>query len=352
MARALVLAERGRASTRPNPVVGAVVVVGDEIVGEGWHAIAGGPHAEIVALQAAGLAARGATVYTTLEPCNHRGRTGPCTQALIEAGVERLVYALDDPNPQAAGGASVLRDAGIDVDGGVLADWAAEQNEVFLHVHTSGRPHVTLKLAQTLDGELRSSDRWITGRPARVAVHRRRALSDAVLVGSGTVLDDDPRLDVRHVEPPARQPRPVVLDARGRTPLDAQVVRPGAIVVTTAASPADHNEALLDAGVAVEVVPAGVDGGVDVAAALNVLLRHDVHALLIEGGELVTASFVAAGLVDVLVLHIAVTAIGPSGLPAVAPATVPPDLAGWRWKTERAGFLGRDLEVVAVPERL
>lgn len=351
MARALVLAERGRASARPNPVVGAVVAVEDRIVGEGWHEFAGGPHAEIVALRAAGGDARGATMYTTLEPCNHQGRTGPCSQALIEAGIARVVYALADPNPTASGGAAVLTGAGIDVVGGLLADWAAEQNEVYLHVHATGRPHVTLKLAQTLDGEIRSSDRWITGRPARVAVHRRRALCDAVLVGSGTVLEDDPRLDVRHVEAPAGQPRPVVLDARGRVPLDAQVVRPGALIYTTDAAAPEHVDALVDAGVTVEVVSAGHDGGVDLRSVLRSLLAHDIQALFVEGGELVTASFVAAGLIDVLMLHIAVTSIGPSGLPAVASATVPAAEAGWRWKTERAGFLGKDLEVVAVPER-
>jgi len=350
MARALALAERGRATTRPNPVVGAVIVRDGDVVGEGWHERAGGPHAEIVALGAAGEAARGATVYTTLEPCAHRGRTGPCADALIVSGVARVVYGLRDPNPLASGGSERLADAGVEVEGGLLADWVAEQNDVFLHVHAHGRPHVTLKLAQTLDGDLRGQGRWITGPRARKTVHRIRARVDAVLVGSGTVIDDDPGLDVRHVDAPGGQPRAVVLDARGRTPLGARVVRPGTIVLTTEAAPAAHATSLAELGVTIELVPAGDRGGIDLDAALKALMTHDIRSVLVEGGGDVAASFVAEQLVDVLVLHVAGTTVGGSGVLRTPVSVIPAGDAAWRWKRERARPLGEDLEIVAVPE--
>ncbi|MBW3664005.1 MAG: bifunctional diaminohydroxyphosphoribosylaminopyrimidine deaminase/5-amino-6-(5-phosphoribosylamino)uracil reductase RibD [Actinobacteria bacterium] len=350
MARALALAERGRATTRPNPVVGAVVVRDGEIVGEGWHERAGGPHAEIVALGAAGDGAQGASVYTTLEPCRHRGRTGPCADALIESGVARVVYGLRDPDPLASGGAERLADAGVQVEGGLLADWVAEQNNLFLHVHAHGRPHVTLKLAQTFDGDLRGQGRWITGARARTAVHRIRARVDAVLVGSGTVIEDDPQLDVRHVQAPGGQPRAVVLDARGRTPLDAKVVRPGTIVLTTDAAPAAHATSLAESGVTVELVPAGDHRGIQLDAALKTLMMHDIRSILVEGGASVAASFVAEQLVDILVLHVAVTTVARSSLPSTPASVVPAEDAGWRWRRERARPLGEDLEIVAVPE--
>lgn len=321
-----------------------------EIVGEGWHERAGGPHAEIVALAAAGHAARGATVYTTLEPCTHRGRTGPCADALIESGVARVVYGARDPNPLASGGAESLADAGVQVEGDLLADWVAVQNDVFVHVHAHGRPHVTLKLAQTFDGDLRDQGRWITGTRARTAVHRLRARVDAVLVGSGTVIEDDPQLDVRHVEAPGGQPRAVVLDARGRTPLDARVVRPGTIVLTTEAAPAAHAKSLAQSGVTVELVPAGDRGGIDLDAALKTLMMHDIRSILVEGGADVTASFVAEQLLDVLVLHVAATTTARSNLAGTPPSVIPPEDAGWRWRCERARPLGEDLEIVFVPE--
>ncbi|MDQ4130012.1 MAG: bifunctional diaminohydroxyphosphoribosylaminopyrimidine deaminase/5-amino-6-(5-phosphoribosylamino)uracil reductase RibD, partial [Actinomycetota bacterium] len=226
MRRALELAERGRVTVRPNPMVGCVLVRDSTVVGEGWHERAGGPHAEIVALRAARGRAHGATAYVTLEPCAHPGRTGPCADALIAAGVERVVYGLDEPSRRAQGGAQRLRAAGVRVRGGVLASEACQQNEVFVHFHRTGRPFLTLKLAQTLDGRVAARDgssRWITSPEARTAVHALRARMDAVLVGSGTVLADDPELTVRAGSPPPVQPRPVVFDARGRTPGEAKV---------------------------------------------------------------------------------------------------------------------------------
>lgn len=347
MARAIALAERGRGTTAPNPMVGCVVVRDGEVVGEGWHERAGGPHAEAVALQAAGERARGATVYVTLEPCDHHGRTPPCTDALVDAGVARVVYAVDDPSRDGAGR---LADAGIEVRGGVLAAWADTQNAPFLHRLRTGRPHVTLKLAQTLDGHLTAPGRrWLTGEEARRAVHEQRAGADVVLVGSQTVLDDDPRLDVRHVDAPGGQPRPGVLDARGRTPADAAVVRAGTLVFTTDRSEPGWRRELAEHGAeVVEVVP-GAGGGVDPRAVLAWLADRDARQVYVEGGAAVARSFVADRLVDRLVLHIAVGLIGPHGMPRPCPAAEPPAGAGWSWRTERTGYLGGDLEVVSVP---
>lgn len=336
MARALALAERGRGRTDPNPVVGCVLVVDGTVVGEGYHPEVGGPHAEVVALEAAGRRARGATAYVTLEPCRHHGRTPPCTDALLAAGVRRVVYAVADPDPVAAGGAEVLRAAGVEVASGLLAPWAERQNEVFLHTRRRRRPFVTLKLAQTASGSLVGEQRWITGTVARREVHRLRSRVDAVLVGVGTVLADDPLLTVRDVEPTRPQPRAVVLDSRGRTPLTARVVRPGTVVCTTSAAPLEWWEALQRRGVTVLTVRPGA-GGVDLDVVLGELLHLGVHHLLVEGGERVAASFVSARLVDRLVLHIA-TDDGWTPTAAVAEGR-------WRWRSWRR--LGADLEVVA-----
>ena len=201
MRRAIELAELGLGSTSPNPIVGAVIVgVDGTVVGQGFHARAGEPHAEVVALRDAGGRAQGASVFVTLEPCRHTGRTPPCTQALIDAGVARVVYAVDDPDPVAGHGAADLRAAGIAVEAGVLRDEAARSNAAWLHFTRTGRPYVTWKYAATLDGRVSAADgtsRWITGEAARHDVHLLRARSDAIVVGTGTVLADDPRLDVR-----------------------------------------------------------------------------------------------------------------------------------------------------------
>jgi diaminohydroxyphosphoribosylaminopyrimidine deaminase / 5-amino-6-(5-phosphoribosylamino)uracil reductase len=220
MRRALELAERGRWTVSPNPLVGCVLVRDGEVVGEGWHFRAGGPHAEVAALEAAGELAAGATAYVTLEPCGHAGRTGPCTQALLAAGVSRVVAAIPDPHPEAGGGAAMLRADGVRVDVGVLAEEARRQNAVFLHGVAAGRPYVTLKLAVSLDGRIAAADgtsRWLTGPQARRHAHALRAEADAVAVGSGTVLADDPLLTVRLDGYAGPQPLRVVLDRRVRT---------------------------------------------------------------------------------------------------------------------------------------
>lgn len=351
--RALALAERGRLTVRPNPMVGCVLVRDGEVVGEGWHERAGGPHAEIVALRGAQERARGATAYITLEPCAHHGRTGPCADTLIQAGVARVVYALDDPNRRARGGAERLRTAGVEVSGGLLADEAQQQNEAFVHVHRTGRPFVTLKLAQTLDGRVAARDgssRWITSPAARSSVHALRARADAVMVGSGTVLADDPALTVRHVPAPPTQPRPVMLDARGRICAGAAAVRPGAIVVTTERSEPKWRDDLTESGVEVLVVAPAAGGGVDLTAALTACAAQGVQAVLAEGGPTVAGALVRANLVDRLVLHVAPTLIGGDGLGSLAGAGAPSVTEGWTWRIDCVDRLGPDLVIVASPQ--
>jgi diaminohydroxyphosphoribosylaminopyrimidine deaminase / 5-amino-6-(5-phosphoribosylamino)uracil reductase len=343
MARAIAVAEGGRRRSSPNPAVGCVLVRDGEVVAEAATDVPGGPHAEAAALAGAGARARGATAYVTLEPCSHHGRTPPCAPALLAAGVARVVYALGDPNPAAAGGAALLRGAGVEVEGGLLADWVALQLEGFTTLVTRGRPHVTLKLAQGVDGRLDSGDparRWLTGPGARRAVHRRRAAVDAVLVGSGTVVADDPRLDVRTVAAPAGQPRPVVLDGRLRTPATANLARTGAIVVTTADADPAARRALVRAGVEVVVSERDGAGHLEPAAALRRLGALGISSVLAEPGRTLARALLAAGVVDRVVLHVA-TDLGEGPLvPAV-------EIPGWR--TDRLGGAGGDVIVELVP---
>lgn len=318
MRRALAVAEDARGHTRPNPFVGAVVVADDHEVATGATGPAGTAHAEVRALQAAGPA-RGATLFVTLEPCAHVGRTPPCTDAIVAAGIARVVVGLADPNPLAAGGATRLREAGIAVTTGVLADEVAAQQEVFLATVTRGRPHVTLKIAQLPDGTTRpdrAGRRWITGPVARRRVHALRAGVDAVLVGSGTALADDPALTVRDAAPGPRPPRAVVLDRRGRLTRDLQVVRPDTIVVTAPSSDPAWRAALVAAGVDV-VVADGLDEG------LACLLDHDVTAVLAEPGTTLGEALVAADAVDSMLLHVADTTVDDDR--AWTPAITPTD---------------------------
>ncbi len=348
LARAVALATAVRGTTSPNPAVGCVVAHEGHVVGEGATRPPGSAHAEVVALAAAGARARGATVHVTLEPCAHHGRTPPCTDALVSAGVARVVIAHPDPNPNAAGGAGALHAAGVEV---VFAPdtfraTVAGQLAGFLSVVGAGRPHVTLKLAQTVDGAMVTPPpaRFITGPAARRAVHRWRAAVDAVLVGSGTVLADDPRLDVRDVPLGARrQPRPVVLDGRLRTPATSRVVARGALVLTRAEAPRSARAALTAAGAQVIDVPTGDDGRIDPAAALRVLAVHGIATVLAEPGAQLARALIAAGLVDRLVRHVALGT--GAGRPAPAPG-VDPD--GWR--TVRVGGAGRDLIWERVPD--
>ncbi|HEX6256858.1 MAG TPA: bifunctional diaminohydroxyphosphoribosylaminopyrimidine deaminase/5-amino-6-(5-phosphoribosylamino)uracil reductase RibD [Euzebyales bacterium] len=319
MRRALDLAERGRATVSPNPMVGCVIVAGRDVVGEGWHEAAGGPHAEIVALDAAGERATGATVYTTLEPCSHTGRTPPCVDALIRARVGRVVIAATDPNPVAAGGADALRRVGIAVDVGLLRDDAVAQNEIFRHGVRTHRPFVWLKGAVSLDGRVAAADgssRWVTGDGARGHAHALRGRVDAIVVGSGTLLTDDPQLTVRLDGWRGPQPLRVVLDGRARTPVDARVHDPdGRSLVLVA--PGARDDALRHARIAVERVTTGADGRLAPRAVLDALWQRGVRSVLIEGGPTVLTSFVVAGCFDRLIIYTAPLLLGDAALPLV-----------------------------------
>jgi diaminohydroxyphosphoribosylaminopyrimidine deaminase/5-amino-6-(5-phosphoribosylamino)uracil reductase len=318
MRRALELAERGRFTVSPNPMVGCVIVADGQVVGEGWHAAAGQPHAETGALASAGAAARGATMYVTLEPCTHTGRTPPCTDAVIRGGLRRVVIACADPHPRAGGGADVLRRAGIAVDMGVLGEEAARQNEVFLHGVRAGRPFVWLKSAVSLDGRVAAADgssQWLTGPAARRRAHELRAQVDAVLVGSGTVLADDPQLTVRLDGHLGRQPLRVVLDGRGRSPVDARVFdgqAPSIVMVRPGAG-----AALRRAGVCVVEVEIDRDGHLDPHAVLAALWERGVRSVLVEGGPTVVSAFVDRGCYERIVVHVAPLLLGEHGRPAV-----------------------------------
>jgi diaminohydroxyphosphoribosylaminopyrimidine deaminase/5-amino-6-(5-phosphoribosylamino)uracil reductase len=304
MQRALDLAGNARGLTSPNPMVGALVVRDGVVLGEGFHRRAGQAHAEIDALNAAGDRARGATLYVTLAPCTHQGRTPPCAPAVIAAGVRRVVVATEDPNPAAGGGVAALRGAGIDVTTGVLEVPATALNRIFLTAMRLGRPHVTLKSAATLDGKIadvHGASQWITGSAARVEAHRLRSETDAIVVGIGTVLADDPALTVRLDGPWPREPLRVVLDSTARTPPGARLITSGTpdrAVIALGADPPDARvDGLRAAGARLVRCP-GADGRVSPRGLLDALYAMEVRGVLIEGGAEVGAAFVEAGLVD------------------------------------------------------
>jgi diaminohydroxyphosphoribosylaminopyrimidine deaminase / 5-amino-6-(5-phosphoribosylamino)uracil reductase len=331
MARALALAAGARGLTSPNPMVGAVVVCDGLLVGEGLHRRAGAPHAEVEALAAAGEKARGATLYVTLEPCNHHGRTPPCAPAVVASGVARVVIATADPNPRVAGGgADALRAAGVPVSVGCLAAEARALNRTFLTAMLRQRPHVTLKCAMSLDGRIADAAgraRWITGPEARREAHRMRAESDAVVVGIGTALADDPALDVRLDPPWPRQPLRVVVDSRARLSPAARVITAGdparAVIAVTEAAPGDRLTTL--AGCGVTVLPCKArEGRVDVADLLARLFAMDAIAVLLEGGASLNAAFLDAGVVDRAAFFLAPIVLGGVAAPgAVAGAGRP-----------------------------
>jgi diaminohydroxyphosphoribosylaminopyrimidine deaminase/5-amino-6-(5-phosphoribosylamino)uracil reductase len=328
MARAIELARRGLFTTDPNPRVGCVIADGERVIAEGWHERAGLPHAEVVALAAAGKAARGATAYVTLEPCSHFGRTPPCADALVAAGIGRLVYAMKDPNPRVNGaGIARVAAAGIAITGGVLEQESLELNPGFISRMTRGQPWVTVKLAASLDGGTAlpgGESHWITGEAAREDVQKLRARSSAVMTGSGTVLADDPRLDVR-LPGAMRQPLRVVLDSKLRTPATARIlVPPGRVLILCTDEDAERASALRAAGAEVVKMPSS-GGSVDLAAALALLAERQVNELLVECGAGLAGAFFAAGLVDELRLYIAPMLLGRGARPLAdldAPASM------------------------------
>jgi len=351
MRRALSLAERGWGQTAPNPMVGAVVVRDGVVVGEGWHTRYGAPHAEIDALRAAGDAARGATMYVTLEPCNHHGQTPPCSEALLATGVSRVVAATADPNPVAQGGAEWLREQGVQVLVGIEEPAARELNAPFFHAHASSRSFVQLKLALSLDGALTDHTRqrgWLTREEARREVHRLRAGADGIAVGIGTVRADDPLLTVRDVAAPPRvPPARIVFDTSARLPLTSKLVQTAreqpTIVVCWAPDPA-HAAALEHAGVT--LVHAA-----SLADALVALRVAGIRTLLVEGGAGLASSFLQEALVDRLIIFRAPLILGGGALNAFA--GLPPVTLGEarRWRVIDARRFGDDeMTVYAPPE--
>ena len=369
MSRALALARRGLYTTDPNPRVGCVLVRHGEIVGEGWHERAGQAHAEVNAIRAAGDRAGGATVYVSLEPCRHRGRTGPCTEALEAAGVRRVVVAMADPDPRTAGqGLAALRGAGIEVHCGLLEDQARDLNPGFVMRHTRGRPYVRIKMAASLDGRTAMADgesKWITGSLARRDVQRLRARSSAILTGIGTLLADDPSLTVRAAELgeniAIRQPLRVVVDRRLRTPVDASVLRqPGATLIVTGGElhDDDHDDrnvndtrrALTDAGADILSLTDS-DGGGGLVALMAALAERGVNEVLVEAGATLGGALLAEELVDEIVLYTAPVLLGDAArglfhLPHIRTLT-----EGLALDVIDVRALGADWRITALPKK-
>ena len=353
MRLAVALGRRALGRTGPNPCVGAVVVAGNRIVGRGYHRRAGGPHGEIEALRAAGARARGATLYVTLEPCNHHGRTPPCTDAVVASGVRRVVFGIRDPNPHVrGGGAARLRRRGLQVDGGVEADACAELHAGFLTVARLGRPLVTLKLAATLDARIatrRGESRWITGAAARRDVHRLRSEHDAIMVGAGTVIADDPRLTARIRG--GRDPLRVIIDGRLRVPLGARVLTKkaatGTLLVTTMAA-GRKLESLRRRGVSIWTLP-GRHGVVSVRAVLRRLAEQGISSVLLEGGAMLAAAALRERVVDRCLFFFAPKLVGGDGRPMVGPLGVSAMDEAYALDVREVSRLGADLLVHAVP---
>lgn len=354
MRRALRLAERGRGLASPNPPVGAVVVRDGKVVGEGFHRGPGTAHAEILAIEAAGEATNGATLYLTLEPCTHQGRTPPCAPRVVAAGFARVVVGATDPNPTVDGrGIAALRDAGIDVEAGVLAADAERLIQAFSKHIRTGRPFVTAKMAISLDGRAAAADgssQWITGPSARRDSHRLRSSADAIVVGVSTVVRDDPKLTVRLRGYRGRQPVRVVVDSSCRTPVDAAVLDDAAptLVATMDKATEEAVTALRSRGAEVVRLPAR-DGRVDLASVMEHLGRRGFVEVLVEGGPTVLGDAVERSLVDRFVFYVAPKLLGSGGPGAVA-ALVAPTIADARdLRVESVRHVGADLRVEAYP---
>lgn len=349
MAQALRLAERGLYTTSPNPRVGCVLVRDGDIVGEGWHERAGEPHAEVLALRAAGEAARGATAYVTLEPCGHHGRTPPCADALIAAGIARVTVAVQDPNPRVAGqGIAKLRAAGIEVECGLMEAAARELNIGFFARMTRGTAWLRSKIAMSLDGRTALANgvsQWITGEAARQDVQHWRARSCAVLTGIGTVLADDPQLNVRGIET-ARQPLRAVVDSLLHMPPNARLLQQNGVMVYTATQDAQKIAALEKSGARVVVLP-DANGQVDAAAVLRDLAAQGCNEVLVEAGSKLNGALLKAGLVDELVLYLAPQLLGDMarGMARLGELVSLDQRIELEWNDVRQ--VGKDLRIVA-----
>lgn len=354
MARALTLARRGLYGTDPNPRVGCVLVRDGAIVGEGWHERAGEPHAEAIALEEAGEKARGAVTYVTLEPCCHYGRTPLCTDALLKAGITRLVAAMPDPNPQVAGkGLTILRDAGIRVDCGLLETEARALNPGFIQRMTEDRPFIRIKLAMSLDGRtaLASGEsRWLTGEAARLDVQRLRARSSAILTGSGTLLADNPSLNVRLPEA-TRQPLRVILDTTLQTPPTAKILRlPGPVLILTAVADATAQSSLRAAGADIAVIPRA-ECGLDLHAVMRELASRECNEVHVEAGPTLAGALLQAGLVDEIVLYIAPLLLGDRARDLFQLPELTQMRERWEMETLETRAVGPDWRLTLRPRR-
>lgn len=356
MHRALELARRGWGLTNPNPLVGCVVVKDGRILAEGWHARYGEDHAEAMALKQL-ESAEGATVYVNLEPCNHTGKTPPCSELILEKRVSRVVYALGDPNPVAVGGADRLKGAGVRIEGGLLMEEAAVLNEIFVHWVTRHRPFVMLKYAMTLDGRIAATtgdSRWITGTEARGMVHGLRQRASSILAGSGTVLADDPELSVRDWDGEKRQPLRVILDARGRIPLESKVFQNQAtqqtLLITTDQISQEKADTLSAEGIQIWKGPLK-NGQLDLQAVLSYLKQFGCDSVLVEGGSAVHGSFLDNRLADRIFAFVAPKLIGGRSAPG------PIGGAGFSRMSEaidlkacRTEQVGRDILITGIPK--
>jgi diaminohydroxyphosphoribosylaminopyrimidine deaminase / 5-amino-6-(5-phosphoribosylamino)uracil reductase len=350
------LAERGRYTVTPNPMVGAVVARDGAVISEGWHARAGADHAEVAALKGAGEKARGATMYVTIEPCNHHGRTPPCTDAVLRAGISRVVMGHLDPDPRMRGkSAEILREAGVEVE--VLEDPALErQNEQFFHYMRTGRPFVHLKLAATLDGRIAAAggdSKWVTGEDARLRAHQLRAEAGAVLVGAGTVRADDPLLTARGL---AEEPPPiarVVLDPRLTIATDSRLIESaaeGPVLIFAEKRTLDGRERGLEA-LGVEVVGAPpAPEGLDLRSVLDELGRRGIRGVLVEGGGETAARFVEAGLADKLTLFYAPKLVGSDGVPMIGALRVTKMAEALKFSVANVETVGKDVAVTLYPD--
>ena len=355
MQLALELARVGAGDVNPNPLVGAVIVRDGVVVGRGYHRVFGGPHAEVFALEEAAEQSRGATLYVTLEPCCHVGKTPPCTDRIIEAGIAQVVVATRDPNPLNNGqGIEALRGAGIEVVEGALRDAAERMNEVFLTYMRTGRPFVHLKMAVSLDGRIATRTghaKWISSEASREAAHRLRRKYSGILAGTGTVLSDDPALTVRHVV--GKDPVPIVLDPSGRIPSDARLLArpPYPIIVTSEMS--EPREAVLTAsGARVWRVPRSQEGGLDLSSLLRRLGTEGIDSVLIEGGGETAARFLDAGLVDKVTFFVAPVLIGGrDAIPAIGGIGAETMADAWRLGDVEVERLGPDTAITGYPNR-
>ncbi|CAA9360205.1 MAG: Diaminohydroxyphosphoribosylaminopyrimidine deaminase / 5-amino-6-(5-phosphoribosylamino)uracil reductase [uncultured Gemmatimonadetes bacterium] len=345
MRRAIALAANGWGRVAPNPMVGCVIVRDGAVVGEGWHTEYGRPHAEPEALRAAGEQARGATAYVSLEPCSHWGKTPPCTDALIAAGVRRIVFGGSDPNPKASGGADVLRAAGIDAVGGVEEHSVRDQNAVFYHAHSplgAERPFIALKLAMSLDARIADRDGrsvWITGEESRAEVHRLRAGYDAVAVGIGTALADDPQLTVRGSVVPRVPPARVVFDRALRLPVGSNLVRTAGEVPTWAVCTA---EAAHERGAPLAQVGVSIVTGESLPEQLRALREAGLRSMFVEGGGTLASALLSADVVDQMYLFYAPLLIGPEGMAPFGGIASPPLADAVRWRPIETQVFGAD----------